>query len=181
MDKQGKERGFRGVFLVMFLSLLIVSFWDKFPLIKNIAHSILDPTIGFLLKLNLIWGMIIVVFIMSLIMTLAQKYGTDQGTLRELKKEQKRLNEESKKFRDDPQKMMEFNKKIIPMSMQMFKLSMRPLIYTAIPLILFFRWFTDFFNNEGNPLFFGFLSWFWFYLIASIIFSSIFRKIMDVV
>jgi uncharacterized membrane protein (DUF106 family) len=59
---------------------------------------------------------------------------------------------------------------------------MRPLLYTAIPFVLFFRWFADYFSNPFFAAFrfFGFLSWFWFYLIGSIIFSSIFRKVLKV-
>jgi len=63
----------------------------------------------------------------------------------------------------------------------MMKLSMRAVAFTGIPIILFFRWFNDFFVNAGNPKFFGIMNWLFFYIIFSIIFSSIFRKILKVV
>ena len=180
MDAQGKEGSFKGIFIVMIVSLAIAALWDSLSFIKNTAHLILDPTAGSLLNWNLTLGMTILVLIIAIFMTLIQKYATDQKTLKEIKAEQKKLNQEAKQFRHDPEKMMEFNKKILPMSMQMMKLSMRPIIYTAIPLILFFRWFVDYFAAFESFRFFGFLSWFWFYLLGSIIFSSILRKVLKI-
>ena len=176
-----KEGSFRGIFIVMIISLLIAFFWDSFSFIKNTVHTILNPTAGTLLNLNLTWGMIILVFLITLAMTLIQKYATDQETLRELKKEQKILQEEAKKYREHPEKLMEFQKKQMEFIPKTLKLSMRPIMITGVPLILFFRWFIDFFSAAGNPKFFGFFSWFWFYLISSIILSSILRKVLKVV
>ena len=176
-----KEGSFRGIFIVMIISLLIAFFWDSSPFIKNTVHAILNPTAGTLLNLNLMWGMITLIFLITLAMTLIQKYGTDQETLRELKKEQKILQEEAKKYREHPEKLMEFQKKQMEFIPKTLKLSMRPIMITGIPLILFFRWFIDFFSAAGNPKFFGVLSWFWFYLISSIVLSSILRKVLKVV
>ena len=176
-----KEGSFKGIFIVMIISLMIAFFWDNSSFIKNSAHSILDPTVGVLLNWNITWGMVIIVLFISVIMTLAQKYATDQETLREMKKEQKSLQEEIKKYKEHPEKMMELQKKQMEFIPKMMKMSMRPIVYTAIPLILFFRWFMDFFTLAGDPKFFGFLSWFWFYLIGSIVFSSVLRKLMKVV
>jgi uncharacterized membrane protein (DUF106 family) len=183
MDTEGKQGGFRGIFIVMIVSLLIAFFWDTLSFIKNGAHAILNPTAGVLLNWNLTWGMIIIVLIIAIFMTLIQKYATDQETqetLREMKKEQKALQEEMKKYREHPEKMVELQKKQFGFMPKMMKLSMRPMMYTAIPLILFFRWFMDFFAAIGDPRFFGFLNWFWFYLIGSILFSSILRKVLKV-
>ena len=176
-----KEGSFKGIFIVMFIALMIAFFWERISWIRNAAHSILDPSAGILLGWNLTLGMTIIIILITLIMTLVQKYATDQKTLREMKKEQKELQEEMKKAREHPEKMMELQKKQFTFLPKMMKLSMRPVIYTSIPLILFFRWFMDFFNVIGNPKFFGFLSWFWFYLLGSIIFSSILRKIFKIV
>lgn len=181
MDNQGKEGSFKWIFVIMIVSLIIASLWHSFTFIKNTAHSILDPTAGALLNWNITLGMAVLVLIIAGFMTVLQKYATDQKSLKEIKEEHKKLSKEAKEFRNDPQKMMEFNKKMIPMSLKMFKMSMRPMIYTAIPLILFFRWFIDYFSVIPEFRFFGFLSWFWFYLLGSIIFSSILRKIFKVV
>jgi uncharacterized membrane protein (DUF106 family) len=175
-----KEGSFRLIFIVMIISLIIVSLWDKVPIIKDTVHAILDPTAGVLLDFNVFWGMLIIVSIISLIVSLTQKYGTDQETLRELKKEQKILQEEMKKFKENPQKLLELQKKQFEFIPKTMKLTMRPIIYTGIPLLLFFRWFNDYFTALGGYEFFGFMSWIWFYLLFSILFSSVFRKLFKI-
>ncbi len=181
MDNQGKEGSFTPIIIVMVFSLLIASFWNSLPIIKNSVGAILNPTAGALLGWDITWGMLIIVALLSFLITIIQKYATDQKTLREMKEQQKKLNEEAKKFRDNPQKMMEIQKEGMKFVMPMMKLSMRALVFTGVPFILFFRWFSDFFVSIGNPKFFGFMGWLIFYLLFSIIFSSIFRKILKVV
>jgi len=180
MDKEGKEGSFRGLFIIMIISLLIALFWNSFPPIKNAVNYVLNPSAGNLLNWNIGYGMTILVLILSLFITIVQKYMTDQETLREMKKEQKELQEQMKKLEPGSKEHGELSMKSIKLIGPMMKLSMRPAIYTAIPFILFFRWFADFFAQIDFK-FLGFLSWFWFYLIASIIFGSIFRKILKVV
>ena len=177
-DKKGS---FKPIFIVLLASILIALFWNSFPWIRNSVHAVLDPSAGALLSWNLTWGMLIIVFILTAITTVIQKYATDQESLKELRKEQKLLQEEMKKYKDNPQKLMELQKKSFAFIPQTMKLSMRGAAFTGIPLILFFRWFMDVFTVLGSPKFFGFFSWFWFYLIFTLIFSSIFRKIFKVV
>jgi len=175
-----KEGSFTPLIIVMIASLIIVFLWDKLEFIKNSVEYILNPTAGALLNWDMTLGMAIIVLVLSIFMTLVQKYATDQKTLKEMKDEQKRLNDEAKKVRDNPEKMMEIQKESMKFMVPMMKLSTRALIFTGIPFILFFRWFNDFFTVIDFR-FFGFLDWFWFYLLGSIIFSSIFRKILKVV
>ena len=167
--------------IILFISMAIASLWNTFPIIKNSVHSVLDPSAGALLVWNLTIGMLIVVFIITLITTLIQKYATDQKALKELKQEQKILQEEMKKYKDNPAKISELSKKQLEFIPRTFKLTSRSVLFTGIPFIFFFRWFYDFFTSIGEPKFFGFLSWFWFYLIFTMIFSSILRKMMKVV
>ncbi len=177
MDKEGS---FRGIFIVMVITLLIAFFWNQLGFIKQTVYFILNPTAGALLDWNVTLGMTIIIFIISAFMTIIQKYATDQETLKELRKDQKELAEEMKKYKKHPEKMMELQKKQFEAIPKTMKLSMRPIIYTGIPLILFFRWFMDYFAILGDFKFFGFLSWFWFYLLGSIIISSILRKIFKI-
>jgi len=179
--KSAKEGSFAPLFLIMFASLIIAFYWDKISFIKNSIHFIFDPTAGSLLAWNLNLGMLIIVLIISVITTLVQKYATDQGTLKELKKEQKEIQKQMKEFKNHPEKLMELQKKQFALMPKQMKLSMRGIIYTGIPFILFFRWFNDFFISTGNPKFWLGFSWFWFYLISAMIFGSILRKKFDVV
>ncbi len=180
MNNEGKEGGFGLVLLVMVASLAIAAFWNSLPFIKNSVGAVLNPTAGALLNLNLTYGMLVLVLLLSVFMTLIQKYTTDQKTLREMKEEQKKMQEDLKKLEVGSKEHSELSMKSLKFVGPMFKLSMRPIIYTAIPIILLFRWFTDYFSLVDFK-FFGFLSWFWFYLLGSIIFSSVLRKVFNVV
>jgi len=184
-NKEGKS-GFKMIIIVMVISLAIAGLWDRVGFIKNAIHFVLNPTAGFLLDWHLTIGMLIVVLVITLLTTIVQKYATDQKTLRELKKEQKEVQKQMKEFRHHPQKMKELQSKQMSFIPKQFKLSMRSIVYTGVPLILFFRWFDDYFTilatATGEPVrFLGFMGWFIFYLVASIVFSSIFKKILKVV
>jgi uncharacterized membrane protein (DUF106 family) len=180
---KNKEPSWKPFIFVMIFSSIILFFWDNqnFLIIKESIHAVLDPSAGALLNWNLTIGMTIIVFAISLITTLAQKYCTDQETIKELRKEQKIIQEKSKEFKDHPEKMMEIQKEIMPLTMKTMKLSMRSVMFTGIPFILFFNWFRDFFTTIGDPKFFGVLTWFWFYFIAVMIFSGVLRKLLKVV
>jgi uncharacterized membrane protein (DUF106 family) len=175
-------KGMTTLILVMVISLAIAFLWNAVPAIKNAVHFVLDPTAGALLNFNVYLGLLILSGLLTVATTIVQKYATDQETLRQLKKEQKETQAEMKKFRDNPAKMMEFNKKQLEKMPQMMELSMRPLLYTAIPFILLLRWFGDYFTlNKVLNSSFIFPAWVWVYLVSSIIFSSIFRKVFKVV
>lgn len=181
-NKSAKEGGFTLLIVFMFISLAIAGLWDKVPAIKNSIHSVLDPSVGFLLNWNLNVGMLIVVFIITLITTIIQKYATDQKALKEIKEEQKKLQEKMNEFKNNPEKLMQLQKEQFAMMPKQMKLGMRPIIYTGIPFILFFRWFNDYFLAAGSPKFWLGMGWFLFYLIFSLIFSSILRnkRLLDV-
>jgi uncharacterized membrane protein (DUF106 family) len=176
-----KQMSFKWIFAIMLLSLVIASLWDKWAWIKNSVHYALNPSAGALLNWNLWLGMAIVVLVITIITTLIQKYTTDQKALKELRDEQKKIQKEIKENKNNPQKVMELQKKNMGAIPKQFKLSMVSIAYTGIPFILLFRWFNDYFVANGNIKLFGFLGWFWFYLIASIIFSSLLKKWMKVV
>jgi uncharacterized membrane protein (DUF106 family) len=173
------NKSIRTLFFVLLISFAIALFWNKVPIISQSVHFVLDPTAGRLLNWNASFGIVLVAAIISLFITLIQKYTTDQETLRQIKKEQKLLQEEMKKYKDHPEKLIELQKKQFEFIPRTFEITMRPIIYTTVPIILFFRWFNDYFALSPMKIF-GFLSWFWAYIIASIIFSSIFRKVFNV-
>jgi uncharacterized membrane protein (DUF106 family) len=181
-DKKGKKEGsFMPIILISILSLAVAAYWNSLPWIKNSVHYVLDPTAGWLLNWNLTGGMLIIVLIITLITTIVQKYATDQKALRELRTEQKLLQQEMKKFEHHPEKLVELQKKSFEFIPKTYKLTSRAILFTGIPFILFSRWFYDVFTALGNPVFFGFISWFWFYLIFTLVFSGILRKWLNVV
>src|SRR3989339_635359 len=103
MEKQNKSLLI--YFAVLFISLYIVGQWNaelfgEKDFLKNKIDFVLNPTLGALLKVNLpflkapLMGFIAIVALTSLILTLCQKYLSNQAELKELKKEQKLLQEE---------------------------------------------------------------------------------------
>jgi len=186
MDKDAKEGGFGIIFIAMILSLVVFYLFDKIPVIGMTIHSILDPNAGVLMEWSVTWGMVVIVFIISIFMSIAQKYGTDQETIKELKAEQKVLQAQMKEFKHDPAKVMELQKELFEFMPVMMKHSMRPMIYTIIPLILLFRWFGDVFISLGecgfycNTYLWVFPGWVIWYIFISILFSSILRKVFKI-
>jgi uncharacterized membrane protein (DUF106 family) len=174
-----QSKGLMIYFVVLFVSLYIASQWNATifgqpDFLKNAIGTVLNPTLGVLLNWQIYIGFLIIVALTSLILTLAQKYLSNQAELKELKKEQKLLQEEMKKYKDHPDKLMELNKKQLEFIPKTFNLTMKPLMYTSVPIILLFRWFGEYLQ----PIF----GWLWivYYIIGSLIFSSIFRKLFDV-
>ncbi len=164
--------------LVMLLSIGVASLWNHFDFIKNGVHAAFDPSIGKLLDWNKTVGMIFITLVIVALTTILQKYATDQKTLKEIKDEQKKLQEEMKLHKHNPDKVMQLNQRSMELVGKAMPLTMRPIIYTAIPFVLFIRWFTDYFAlNPGRIL--G-MSWFWAYLVLSIVFSSVLRKVFKV-
>ncbi len=181
MEESGSMHKFMFFMLIlMIISILIGFFWDSLYLVKSTIHFILDPTLGTLLNWNLTGGMTLTIIIIALITTIIQKYATDQKTIREIKIEQKELQKELSKYKNNPEKMLEIQKNLMPTTFKLMELTMKSSFYTIIPFILMFRWFMDYFSEFPEFRFLGFLSWFWFYLISIMIFSSIFRKILNV-
>ncbi len=166
------------ILIVMLLGILVATLWDNIPAIKETVHSIFDPSLGQLLDWNLIIGFIIICGFFTLVTTLVQKFTTDQATLKEMKNEQKLLQEEMKKYKEHPEKLMELQKKSMEIVFKTFPLTMRPIAYTAIPFILFIRWFGDYF--AANPVKILYMNWLLAYIVFSIIFSIIFRKMFNV-
>ncbi len=166
--------------LVTVIALFIPALWDAFPIIKNTGHAILDPTAGALLNWNKDWGMVIIVVVLTFITSLVQKATIDKEAAKQLKAEQKALNEEMKLHKDNPQKMMELQKKSFEFIPRTFELTLKPSLFTIAPLILLFRWFSDYFT-ENPATIFGFFSWFWAYLVFTIIIASFLRKWLDLV
>ena len=173
-------KGMKLILLVMLISFIIAGAWDKVEIIKKPVHFILNPSFGSLLNWDLLWGMVIIIIIINILLTIIHKYTTDQEALKALKVDQKKLQAEMKELKGQPAKMMELQKQQMAQIPKSFEHVMKPLIYTAIPIILFFRWFNDYFVAIDSPKIFIGLGWFGTYLIFSIIASIALRKILRV-
>lgn len=165
---------------VMLFGLLFNSLWDKTPIVKAVVHGALDPTLGTILNLNITWGYVFIVGVLMFLLTLIQKYTTDQEALKKIRDDQKKMQEEIKKLAPNDPKAVEMHKQQLLDIPKNFELALKPIIYTALPIILLFRWFADTFKVLNDPKFFGLMGWFGTYFVLSIIFSMIFRKLLKV-
>ena len=124
-------------------------------------------------------GVIIVAFIITLLTTLVYKYFTDQEALKKIKEDHKLLQEEMKNNKDNPKRMAELQKEMLQKGLlEPMKHQLKPLLITFIPFILIFGWLRETYQAVGD-IFIG-LGWFGTYIIFSIIFSMILRKVMKV-
>ena len=169
----------RWIVLALIISMGIATLWDSANGVSEFFHKILDPVFLPVFEWNVLWAMMGLVFLISLIMTLVQKYGTNQTEMRIIKKRQKELQKDMKKYKDHPEKMMELNKEQMEFMGKMMKASMGTIVYTAVPFILLFRWLHDYFNAIEGIKLLG-MNWFWFYFIFTMIFSSVLRKVLKV-
>lgn len=131
------------------------------------------------------WSVIILSFLITLLITVIYKYTTDQNYMKEIRTKQKQYQKEMKDLRDDPKAMMEKQKEAMSLTGKYFKHSMKPMIYTFLPIILIFGWMRTQYIVEGvsvKMLNLGIVNFGWLgtYIIFSIIFSTLIRKIMKV-
>ena len=142
-----------------------------------VLNNFFNLIFGWAVNISPLTGMIVISFILTLIVTLVYKWTTDQVMMKSLKDELKQHQKEMKDHKGDPKKMMEIQGKAMEKNMKYFMHSLKPMLITFIPLILVFGWLKE--NYDGVEVLFG-LSWIWSYIIFSIIFSIILRKVMKV-
>ena len=106
-----------------------------------VLDGIFNPTLGWVLNtLPSPWGLLLVSFLLTLLMTLAYKYFTDQNLMKSLKEEMKAMQNEVKGMKDQPDKMMAKQKDLMDKNLKYMKQSFKPTLVTMIPIILIFTW-----------------------------------------
>jgi uncharacterized membrane protein (DUF106 family) len=137
-------------------------------------NSTLEPFVTW----NPAISLLIISFVLTLITTLIYKYTTNQEMLKSFKEESKKLQQEMRLLKNDPNKVMEKNKELMEKNMKVMSQSFKPLLYTFIPFAIIFFGLRNIYQPLGKILL-G-LSWIWVYIISSIIFSMVLRKILKV-
>ncbi|MBU0980670.1 MAG: DUF106 domain-containing protein [Nanoarchaeota archaeon] len=103
-------------------------------------ESLLNPIFDPLLRLQPLVAIILVAFFMSLIITLINRWMTDQKKMKEIKEEGKAYQKEMKALKDNPKKMMEVQKKAMGKNAEYMRMSFKPMLITFIPIIIIFGW-----------------------------------------
>lgn len=109
-------------------------------MVFEIFNAILDPIFSPLLRLNPLFAIIIISFLISLLITLAYKKLTNQNLMKDLKNEIKELQKEMKLLRNKPDKMMKVQKKAMETNSKYMMHSLRPTLFTFLPIIIIFSW-----------------------------------------
>ncbi|PIU75982.1 hypothetical protein COS75_01575 [Candidatus Pacearchaeota archaeon CG06_land_8_20_14_3_00_35_12] len=142
-------------------------------------------------------SIILISFLISLFFTWLYKKTSNQERIKELKKKQKELQEKMKSQKNEPEKMLETQNEMLNLSSEMMKLSMKPMLISMVPVIIIFPILGWLYTTAGvgnimpwNFYVWGLCDWRltkglcngagWFlsYIIFSLIFSPILRKMM---
>ncbi|MBI5797569.1 DUF106 domain-containing protein [Candidatus Woesearchaeota archaeon] len=142
--------------------------------------SFLDPILGPLMGIPAPWNILLLSFLLTVVITLVYKFATDQKMMKELKDEIKQIQKEMKEFKNYPDKIMDLQKRAWEKTMKQFMHSLKPTLITFIPILIIFGWMRTYYTSIGNPpVLFG-LGWIWIYIVSSILFSILLRKLLKV-
>lgn len=114
--------------------------------------TFIDPILSPLLRLPQVAAVLLVAFCVSMIMTLAYKWVTDQTLMRALREEIKKYQKQMKETSDTSQ-MLALQKKAMDANMKYMVNTLKPTLLTMLPLLLVFGWLSAHFAYE--PLFPG--------------------------
>ena len=140
--------------------------------------SIFNSIFGSLIEWSPLGTLLFISFLMSLIVTLIYKWATDQELMKSLKAEIKQLQKDMKEFMNDPEKSLQIRKQLNEKAMKQFKSGLKPTLYTFVPFIILFSWLKNVYGEMG-ALIIG-LSWLWVYIISSLVFGMVLRKLFKV-
>ena len=127
--------------------------------------------------------------VLTFLLTWIYKKFTPQEELKRLRERTKEL-QQSVKQEKDPQKLAGIQKEMMQLSLEQMKHSFKPMLITFLPLILIFAGLKSLYTNAGVgdivgwganlPLIGTGAGWFLSYVILSLVFNIIIRKIMKV-
>src|SRR3989344_3056735 len=146
----------------------------------NFLNKSLNFVFGDLVILNPLIGLIVVSFILTLLITLAYKFLTKQHLMKEWKEELNSYQKQMKEHKHDHKKVIELQKPMMEVQMKYMMHSFRPLLFTFLPLILIFNWLRAVFQGIDLNFLWFMHNWIWVYILTSIIFSMIIRKLLKV-
>lgn len=148
--------------------------------IFNFLNQLFNFVFSPLVLWNPLIGLILISFILTLLITLAYKFLTKQHLMKEWKGQLKDYQKQIKENKKDHQKVLELQKPMMEVQMKYMMHSFKPLLFTFIPLILIFNWLRAVFQGIDLNFLWFIDGWIWAYIIVSIIFSIIIRKILKV-
>ncbi len=182
-SKKEKKKGMDGKtqFLLMGGAILFVIYLTFF------VSTVAEPAV---FGLKPAYFILLISVGLSLFVTIVYKLLTDQALLHEYRDQIKKYQAQMKDFKDEPEKMGEVNKKAMEVNMKMMKQNLKPMLVTILPFFAIFGWLRGVYDSTlVIPLSFHVplsglatgLGWIGTYIIFSMIFTTVFRKLMKVV
>ncbi|MBI5061647.1 MAG: DUF106 domain-containing protein [Candidatus Aenigmarchaeota archaeon] len=110
--------------------------------------SVFNPFLLPLINMSPFWGIVILSFFISIIVTLIYKYFTNQTEMKRLKEEQKQFQQKMKALRSNPEEMMKVQKEAMRVNMEYMKHSFKPMLITMLPILLIFGWMAGHLSYE---------------------------------
>lgn len=117
-------------------------------------------------------SIILVSLVVAIFISIVNYFIMDKVRMRELKEIQKACQIKLKNAKGDMNKMSEINKQMMACSTEMMKHSFKPMLVTFIPIIIVFTFIRGVYAETDLAS-----TWIWWYIISSIIFSMILRKV----
>ena len=133
-------------------------------------------------------AVIILSFLLTALVTWIYKLVTNQVLMKQMKDELKMYQDQMKEHKENHEKMMEIQKKAMEKNLQYMKHSFKPTLFTLVPLLIIFGALRTTFMPFGDlfnwgfyiPLFGTGISWLGTYILSSIIFSIVIRKLFKI-
>lgn len=133
---------------------------------------------------------VVISLILTIITTIVYKYTTDQVKLKSHREELQSIRKQMMDSKNDPKKLEELQSRSLKISMEQMTQGFKPMIFTMLPALLAFGFLKDALPASQVILPFGFniikigshagFGWLGVYIISSMIFSTILRKVLKV-
>ena len=143
-----------------------------------VLDGFFNSVFGGLIAWNPAAVLAIISFVLMLFVTLIYKYFTDQEALKSIKQEIKEIQNEMKEFKHDTQRVMELQKKSFQKTIETFKHQIKPMLITFIPFVILLPLLRNAYTPYGK-IFLG-MGWFGNYIIFTIVFNILLRKLLRV-
>ncbi|VVB80608.1 Uncharacterised protein [uncultured archaeon] len=117
-------------------------------------------------------SIVIVSALITLVSTLITKWLTNQEHLKSLKERQKQIQKDLKNHKPGEKMFEELQSEMLQISMTMMRSSFKPMLVTLVPFVIFFGWLRGLYTPILS-------NWIWYYIVSSIAFSMIYRKVFD--
>ncbi|MEM4397714.1 MAG: EMC3/TMCO1 family protein [Candidatus Woesearchaeota archaeon] len=104
------------------------------------AFPLLNNFLNWLLNINPALSILFISFILSLIITLVNKFLTNQKLRKEIREDQIKLQKEIRTEKNNPKKLSKINTRLMEINLKYMNESMKATLFTLIPFWLVFGW-----------------------------------------